>query len=313
MGSFNFKDVSIAGCGGNNSSDTGNVGTFGNRVKDECVISLKVYDFCRQQDCLDSDMIGPARAAKDGNICGKHYDEGEIIKPPCDAAAVTIEKLRVKKVVVVSKEPNPFRNGYWDIDLKYVFTYRIIFRGVNGEEICTTWAKNVFNKKITLFGSIASDIVLSTDLFCTDGNSADLDADPFVLVESKAMALDAKLFYPSACCCDDGGNDATEVQVTIGLFTIIKLFRLVQLIVESKGFCVPKKCDDTSALNPCEFFENLDFPMDIFAPPQKNEFINGISANIPAEVSNDSDSGCGCNNGNSGNNGCGCGCGCGCK
>lgn len=311
MNAFNLNDVTMAGCGcGDPTGGTGNVGTSGNRVKDECVISLKVYDFCRQQDCLDSDIIGPARAAKDSNICGTHYDEGEIIKPPSDAAAVTVEKLRVKKVIVVSKEPNPFRNGYWDIDLKYVFSYRLIFRGVNGQEICTAWAKSVFNKKITLFGSIASDIVISTDLFCTDGNSADLDADPFVFVESKALALDAKLFYPSACCCDDNVNDATEVQVTIGLFTIIKLFRLVQLIVESKGFCIPKKCEDISAMNPCDFFESLEFPLDIFAPPQKAEFLAGISNNIPSEVSPSSNgnNGCGCGCGN--NNGCGCGCGC---
>ena len=36
-----------------------------------------------------------------------------------------------------------------------------------------------------------------------------------------------------------------------------------------------------SPLNPCEFFDNLDFPMDIFAPPHKPDFFAGLSGNIP--------------------------------
>ncbi len=33
------------------------------KVKQECIIALKVYDSCRQQDCLTACEIGPARAA----------------------------------------------------------------------------------------------------------------------------------------------------------------------------------------------------------------------------------------------------------
>ena len=135
-----------------------------------------------------------------------------------------------------------------------------------------------------------------------------MDADPFILVESKAVALAAELRYCGCGCgCGDNDNAAVEVCVTIGLFTIIKLFRLVNLLVESRGFCIPEECEDLSALSPCEFFDNLDFPMDIFAPPQKAEFIAGISSNIPASTNNSSNNGCGCGCG-CGNNNCGCGC-----
>jgi hypothetical protein len=234
-------------------------------------------------------------------------EAGEIIVPPANAAGITIENLSLKNVVIVSKTPNPFRNGYWDIDLKYVFNYTLIFRDVSAHPICSVQARSVFNKKITLFGSITTNSLISTDLFSSDGNSSDLDADPFVLVESKAIALSAALKY-GCCCGGENDNAATEVDVTIGLFTIIKLFRLVNLLVESKGFCIPEECDDLSALSPCEFFDSLDFPMDIFAPPQKAEFIAGISSNIPASDSDSAsngNAGCGCNRSS---NGCGCGC-----
>ena len=127
-----FVFFSVAGCG---------------KIKDECIIALKVYDACGQQDCLESDLIGPARAA----VCctfngGIHLEAGEIIKPPETAAAVTVSDFVVDKVIVVSKTPSPFRVGFLDIDLKYVFKYNLVFRNINGGELCTIPAQSVFNK-----------------------------------------------------------------------------------------------------------------------------------------------------------------------
>ncbi len=293
-----------------------NAGNRPNGLKDECIIAFKVYDSCRQQDCLTSDIIGPARAASTATATAGtgncEFTVGEIITPPSDAAAVTISNLTVSDVIVVSKTPNTFRPGYWDIDLKYVFSYTISFRNINGEVNCTVNAQSVYNKPVTLFGSVATDTSLATDLLngSSGGEETTLSGAPFVLVESKAVALKAELGYDS-CCCDS--TDPTQVNVTIGLFTIIKLYRLVNLVVESKGFCVPEKCTDTGAIDPCDYFENLDFPLDIFDPPQKREFFAGISANIPAEPDNGNNNngcGCGCNTGNQGNSNTGNGCGC---
>lgn len=298
MGIFDF----------NTNSVTGNV-----KVKDECIIALKVYDACRQQDCLEGGVLGPARAASGGTFCqGITLEQGEIITPPTNAASVSVSNFRVEKVAVVGKTQNPFRVGYWDVDLKYIFAYDLIFKNVNGSTICTVPAQSVYNKKVTLFGSITTDSLVSTDFLSSGGNSFDTSSQPFVLVESKAVALGAQLVYNNCCCCDDGNDNADYVTVTIGLFTIVKLFRLVNLSVESKGFCIPQECEDVSSISPCEFFDNLDFPMDIFAPPQKKEFLAGISGNIPAE-NNTSDNnncgcGCGCGNSNSGNSNCGCSC-----
>jgi len=105
-----------------------------------------------------------------------------------------------------------------------------------------------------------------------------------VLVEAKAVSLHAQLHYPHY----HHGHDldcepkAAEVHVTIGLFSIVKLFRLVNLCVESRGFDIPHECAPMpSPISPCAFFEEMDFPMDIFAPPQKPEFKAGVSLSIP--------------------------------
>ena len=292
----------IFNCSSNNNNEAvgGVTGSAGNKVKDECIIAFKVYDFCRMQECLTADNFGPARAAADSTYCDRTVSEGDVIVPPSATSSVTIENLSVQRVVIVNKTPNPFRPGYWDIDLKYVFCYRIVFHDVNGNEICNVNAQNSYNSRMTLFGSIATETLISSDIFGGTGESADLPADPFVIVESKAVALAADIHY-NRCCCDTEESllDNADIHVTIGLFAIVKLFRLVNLVVESKGFCIPNECEDISSVDACEFFNSLDFPMDIFAPPQRAEFVAGVSANIPAN-----------NNSNTSSGGCGCGCGC---
>jgi len=292
MGAFELNNKEIAGNPADRCEENLVLGAeFAARpdprkIKEECIIALKVYDSCRQQDCLTPNRIGPARAAECVCIGDEHVKEGDIIDPPSNAATVVIDRLKIKKIVIVDKDPNPFKQGFWDIDLKYVFEYRLTFREADYSQIGSpVKANSIFNKKVTLFGSIGSDLVIGTDLFKTHHESTTLEAEPFIWVEAKAVALSAELklqrrrnFGP-----EDFAPEPNEVLVTIGLFTIIKLFRIVNLTVQSKGFCIPPECEEISPTRPCEFFEDLDFPMDIFAPPQKPEFIAGISGNIPRE------------------------------
>lgn len=247
-----------------------------------------------QQECLTPSILGPARAAESVVICGFTINEGDIIKPPMEAAAVSIDRLRIKKIMIVEKEPNSFRRGFWDVDLKYVFEYRLIFREADGCIIGSIKSNSIFNKKLSLFGSEGSDLFMSTDLFNTHHESTAINSDPFINVESKAVALDAEIKYSHNHCGYQPNNEGTEtplinstrqVDVTIGVFSIVKLFRIVDLSVQSRGFAIPVECEETSTVDPCEYFDNLAFPMDIFAPPQKPEFLAGISGDIPSSDS----------------------------
>lgn len=253
------------------------------RIKEECIIALKVYDSCRHQDCLTPSEIGPARGAECLTIGDISHREGDVVRPPENAATVTIDHLKIKKIIIVDKQPSPFRNGFWDIDIKYVFDYRLTFREADGSVIGNIRANNIFNMKLSLFGSVGNDLVIGTDLLRSFNDSATFEAEPFIWVEAKAVALNAKIYrsHRHDCCEDNISSGFREVHVTLGLFSIIKLFRIVNLTVESKGFCIPDECEDISPVSPCEYFEELDFPMDIFSPPQRPEFVAGISANIP--------------------------------
>lgn len=288
------------------------------RVKEECIVALKVYDSCRQQDCLTPRDLSQVLSAEN-QICliggatppdedtGEYIRPGYPIDPPANAAQVRIVKdsFKLSDIRILSVEPRQFTNdGYWDVDLKFVFTFGLQFLDaamnvipircydVNNppidypntipadtpfEEKKSICASTVYNKRVTLFGSRGNDITVSTNLL--DPSTSTTGDAPYVLVEAKAVHLDAKIkkarienfgsnFDPDI---EDSPNAVIGVNITIGLFTIIKLIRLVNLTVESKGFCKPRVCENISA-DPCDFFNHLEFPFDAFNPPQKEDF-----------------------------------------
>ena len=130
------------------------------RLREERIIAFKVYDSCRQQDCLTPKEIGPARAAEQHAVDDEQHKEGDIIRPPHNAASATVDRLKIKRIVILDKEPSPFKNGYWDVDIKFVFEYRITFREADACKICTIKANNIFTMKVCLFGSIGSEIAV---------------------------------------------------------------------------------------------------------------------------------------------------------
>lgn len=70
-------------------------------------------------------------------------------------------------------------------------------------------------------------------------------------------------------------DDSKKVYVTLGLFTICRLLREVELVVPVVDFCIPdNECVQSADSNPCELFEKLRFPVDEFFPPEKCHFDN---------------------------------------
>ena len=227
------------------------------KVKDESIVTYKVYDCCRRQDCLTARELGPSLAADESH--------GNIVWAPEGTESVSINDLKISKIHVISKEPCSFRNGFWDINIKYTFEYKLTFRGSGRSIIDTVQAYNTFTTKITLFGSHGNDLTIGTDLFSRNMEPATFEATPFTWVEAKAVGLDAKLHRHRG----KGYEHCYEVHCIIGLFSVLKLIRLVQLNVQSTGFCMPKDCTEICNIHPCEYFADLDFPMDIFAPPER--------------------------------------------
>jgi hypothetical protein len=255
MGAFEVKNTTVEVepmfCEGGETMECGE----NNKVKDECIVAHKVYDSCRRQNCLTEKELGASRAEEDAEIDCRHIKAGEIIPPPSNAVSVTMDSVHIKKITIVDKQPSPFRAGYWDIDIKFDIAYNLTFRAADGKAEKPIKAMNVFSVKTTMFGSLSNDLTVVTDMY---RNSPEISAAPYVWVEAKILSLDSKIAQSAG---------ERTVHVIIGLFSIIKLCRLVHLNVQSKGFCLPDKCKDQGKINPCQYFDDLDFPVDIFSPP----------------------------------------------
>ena len=317
MGAFQFDSntelsARNCGCGCGSNSERGEV----------CIIAQKIFDQCRIQKCLTSDVLGPARAARNPvPSCNEMLCEGDIIVPPCNAASVSARDLDLKKIEIIQKQPNPLQDGCWDIELKYVFEYTLEFRRADGCFIGSIDATNSYNLRVTLYGSTGADVTTVTDLFDYSGHSS---GGPYCIAEGKALCLAAELVYPCfsggcGCGCGCGYNDGCcgdmamgapiAVNVTIGLFTIVKLFRTVNMVVQSLGRCVPESCTSTASPDdPCGNFESMCFPMDMFSPCYSPKSCCGYGPTYGSpncEVDNVASTPI-CNNNCGFNNNCGC-------
>jgi len=224
---------------------------------DEKIITNKIYDSCRRQDCLEI----VALAAAPVKICDKLINIGEVIPVPEGACSVVADNLAVTKIIIVSKEPSPFKKGFWDIQIRFVFEYDITFRTLDKSVIVCVKVYSVNDKTFCLFGSDTSAFVAVADFISEKSFES---GAPTVWVNAKAITLKAEFRYRH---CD---RKPVDVAVTIGLFNTMHLSRMVFLNVQSRGYLVPRECDFSPA-DPCEFFNSLDFPTDFFAPPAKSE------------------------------------------
>lgn len=195
-------------------------------------------------------------------------------------------------------EPVPFNNGYFTIDLKFFFRVSLdVFCGVGQPTSIEGLA--TYDKKVILFGSEGNAKVFSSK-FKPDEVDTQLWQKtnlPKAQIETvDPIALAARLVDGDDCCdCCCGETDVNslpesvcrvfddlivdggskKVYITLGLFTITRIMRKVQLIIPVIDFCIPdNECIASTDNNPCELFEKLRFPVDEFFPPERNHFDN---------------------------------------
>lgn len=258
-----------------------------------CVQAEKVYDHCREKDCIEDAVV----------------DFVDDVQNLIDKAV----KVRVKEAEVVKVftdlDDVPFKRGFFTVNVRYKikvrveFTYRDQFGNmcVSDTKVGFVW----FSKTVILFGS-EGQVKIFSSVDPTnyqgqdeDGCNATIQQDnmPNVKVEvAEPLVLNTQIKrvhcspispYGAEYDDDDDRSDDSAVAgrrffpprrvvVTIGLFSIIKLTRLVQLLIPAFDFCIPtRECVAATDENPCDLFETIDFPFDQFFPPQIFDFPAG--------------------------------------
>ena len=250
-------------------------------VKDNCeavcIHTKKIFDSCRDKDCIEDLRFYPTVAGQD------------ILNRAQSVKGGQAELL----YTYINVEPVVFNRGFYTVDMR--FFYRVTLnaycscpRPVEVEGLC------VFDKRAILFGSEGNAKIFSSQMRidAMDRQMLEQSNMPVAVVEAvDPIVLDAKLVeccenrccdcdiceIPSCVCQCFGceltmGDDYRRAFVTLGQFSIIRLERDSQLLMPVFDYCMPDKdcsCAGGCCANedPCELFQNISFPVEEFFPP----------------------------------------------
>ena len=249
-----------------------------------CVHTRKVYDSCRDKDCITDLRVLPSAGSQ------QILEEATSLK--CRGAELLWVQLDVESV--------PFQRGFYTVDAR--FYYRITadaFRGTcRPQEV---YGLAVFDKRVILFGSEGNARIYSskTALGSMDPPSLMQNNLPTAVCEVvEPLCLGTHLCEAGACtpccsCCEPtqipdvicrcfdedliAPANGKRWTVTLGQFSIMRLERDSQLIMPAYDFCVPEKeCVSGGESDPCELFERINFPVDEFFPPAERELSGDV-------------------------------------
>lgn len=208
--------------------------------------------------------------------------------------AVSVKPKKAELVwAYIDVEPMNFNKGYYQVDIHYYFKVTFDAYCGGGRPVCIE-GLSVYDKRAVLFGSEGTAKTFSS---CYIPSAADVQRSmrsnaPQVSLEVvDPVVLGSKLLEPcdhqcccgcdvdclpeAVCCCFDEplvSNGHRVLTVSLGLFSIIRLSRNVQLLIPAYDFCIPdKECQCGECDDPCELFKKFKFPMNQFFPPREEQ------------------------------------------
>ena len=250
-----------------------------------CVHTRKIYDSCRDKDCIEDLRFYPKLQYVD------------VINHALSVKGGSADLL----YVYVDVEPVNFNRGFYTVDMRFFYNvtlqaYTSCPAPVTVEGLC------VFDKRAILFGSEGSAKIFSSD---TVIDELDIPGRmrtnlPTAVVEAvDPIVLDTRVddgCKPRCCECglteipafiarsfgeelvfDDGGR--RRFYVTLGQFTLVRLERDTQLLIPVYDYCIPQtECSCGDQEDPCGLFRNVAFPIGEFFPPSTLEMPKDYAA-----------------------------------
>lgn len=266
-----------------------------------CIQVEKIYDSCKEKDCIEDAKV----LFKDP--CRVQWLINNAINVKCRRAEILTVYADVEPVPF----KRGFYTVDVKFFIKVTLDF-FVPKPMGGVKVITVPGLVLFDKKVILFGS-EGNVKIFKSHYVEHGldhpvhSALQQDNLPIAKIEvAEPICLNSKIVDVLEKCCDDiccdnhvprnvvdaledvefevgetrGDTDDDRhimdrriVVATIGLFSIIKLARFVQLLIPAFDFCVPnKRCIASTDENPCELFDTIEFPNDEFFPPQKFDF-----------------------------------------
>lgn len=253
-----------------------------------CIDTKRIFDSCVSKDCLEDLRVTFFSRSQ------RLIDEAVTVKTrDCCIEEVSIDVEEV-----------PFNRGFYSVDITFYF--RLCFDTYSSP--CTTPQVAIgfaqFNKKCILYGSDGN-----VKVFVSNPTSEALDcpvAPQYTNPVAKVQAVDPVILSTDICdCCDcnisicssfpqsilssiedsiPSCGASKAVLVTLGLFSVVQMERDTQMLIPAYDYCIPDRECNCNTSNPCETFQNIDFPVDEFFPADRD---GGCSCS-PCDISSDS-------------------------
>ena len=267
-----------------------------------CIDTYRVLDSCKDKDCFE-------------NVKVYLTEFGEEIIERTATIRAKCAKIISAYIDVVDV---PFNRGFYQLNIKiYV---KIIFEAcISQGNVQEFEGVAVVEKKVILFGSEGNvSVFKSGDVsgFCSNHCHANRTntlpravletVDPLIL---GVRVVEPKVFNCCCCCCVDDipeevtcnfngklhDNDDRVLVVSLGFFSVVKLERPAQIVVNGTEHNIPEKeCITASEDDPCTLFRAMSFPVNEFSPPSFTTNCSPCSVQYKKDKENNSRGGCGC-------------------
>jgi hypothetical protein len=244
-----------------------------------CIYVDRIYDCCKDRDCVTDVRV---------YLCDESQNilDRAINVKPRDAEILW---------TFIDVEPLPFNRGFFTVDIKFFIKVRVdVFIGIGRPQTIEGLA--TFDKRIILFGSEGEAKIFSSNFVPMDPdlqNNMKTNLPKAIVEVVDPILLDAKVVEEceknTGCCNMDVSSvptcicgcftsplvdpdDSKRLFVTLGIFSIVKLARKVQIIVPSFDFCIPEnECCEIGSEDACSLFNRMDFPINEFFPPKLSD------------------------------------------
>ncbi len=251
-----------------------------------CIDTNRVLDSCRDRDCFENTRVyltsfGEEILANGSNIRAR-------------SANILWAYVGVNEV--------PFNCGFYQVTIRYYVG--IEFEACLGVGRSQTFkGLAVLEKEVILYGGEGSVTTFTSEPendYCSRNYSNRGTNDPVATVETiEPIVLGTKITEPGCHCnnCCGGCGDCNEfpritndflcgeisncdnaprLYITFGLFSVIRITRPAQLLVQATDYSVPdKECvAATNDENPCATFERMPFPINRFRGTNRKNDLN---------------------------------------
>lgn len=241
-----------------------------------CIDTNRVLDSCRDRDCFEDVKV---ILTDYGNELLEHTTN-----------------IRAKNACItwtyIGIDPVKFNRGFYAVTIK--FYIKISF------EACLCGGRSqefdgiaVVEKRVILYGGESN-----VSIFKSNPDASDYCALPEPCCSTKnvpigivevvdPLILNSKVHDPEetccgcCCCCGDipdgvksylngtlRDSDGRYLTVSIGIFSVVRIVRPAQYLINAGEYCVPdKECVSDEEDNPCALFRSMAFPTSEFCPP----------------------------------------------